>query len=219
MNEIEKYFDEMSGRFNAYYADRSAGLFERLAHNFLREPGMRRRFHATIELLGKVNGKSILDAGCGTGVYTIYLARLGATVSAIDVSGKMLDLTHANARAAGVQPAEILQGDFLEYDFAQKFDHVLAIGVFDYISPERQGGHLKRLASLASHSVVATFPKLLTPQAPLRKLWFLGKKAKLYLYTRGQVRRLAEREGMQCKFVDCGPIWTVELTHGPAGPA
>jgi cyclopropane fatty-acyl-phospholipid synthase-like methyltransferase len=89
---------------------------------------MKRRFHATLALLGDVRGKTILDAGCGTGVYTIYLTRLGAKVSAIDLSGKMLERTRENARAAGLEPTGIIQGDFMEHDFGQEFDHVLAIG-------------------------------------------------------------------------------------------
>jgi ubiquinone/menaquinone biosynthesis C-methylase UbiE len=214
LNRIEEYFDEMAGRFDDYYADRNAGLIGRLAHDCLREPGMKRRFHATLALLGDVRGKTILDAGCGTGVYTIYLTRLGAKVSAIDFSGKMLERTRENARAAGLEPTGIIQGDFMEYDFGQEFDHVLAIGVFDYVSPDWRTACMKRLAALAKYSVIATFPKLLTPQAPLRKLWFLGKKARLYFYTAPQVHRLGVREGMACEFVNCGPIWTVEFSRG-----
>ena len=219
MNMIEEYFDEMAGRFDDYYADRSAGLIGRLAHDYLREPGMKRRFHATVELLGDVGGKSILDAGCGTGVYTIYLTRLGARVCGIDLSEKMLERTRANARAAGIEPSAIVQGDFMKYDFGRDFDHVLAIGVFDYISPDRQAACFMRLASLARHSVIATFPKLFTPQAPLRKLWFVGKKANLYFYTARQVNGIGKREGMGCEFAECGPIWTVEFSRGRAKSA
>jgi len=214
LNRVEEYFDEMAGRFDDYYADRSAGLIEKFAHKYLREPGMKRRFQATLALLGDVTEKSILDAGCGTGVYTIYLTRLGAKVSGIDFSEKMLERTRENTRAAGLESTEIVRGDFMRHDFGRQFDHVLAIGVFDYVSPERQSACLKRLASLARKSVVATFPKLVTPQAPLRKIWFVRKKAKLYFYTARRVRCLGRQEGMECKFVNCGPIWTVEFSYG-----
>ncbi|MBI5118430.1 class I SAM-dependent methyltransferase [Candidatus Poribacteria bacterium] len=214
MNEIEKYFDEMAGRFDDYYADRNASIFDRLVHSLLREPGMKRRFDATIELLGHVKGKHILDAGCGTGVYAIYLSRLGASVCAIDISEGMLDRTRANARAAGVELAQILRADLMQHSFGERFDCVLAIGVFDYIPPWRQPEYLERLMSLTKHSVIATMPKLFTPQTPLRKLWFVGKRAKLYLYTARRVRSLAAQAEANCRFVNCGPIWTVEFTLG-----
>jgi magnesium-protoporphyrin O-methyltransferase len=177
---------------------------------------MRRRFDATIELLGDVKGKRILDAGCGTGVYAVYLSRLGASVCAIDISEGMLERTRANARAAGVELAQILRADLMQHSFGERFDCVLAIGVFDYIPPWRQREYLAHLMSLTKGSVIATFPKLFTSQSPLRKLWFVGKKAKLYLYTARRVRSLATQAAVNCKFVNCGPIWTVEFTLGPA---
>ncbi|MBI4832955.1 MAG: methyltransferase domain-containing protein [Candidatus Lindowbacteria bacterium] len=219
MSEIEKYFDEMAGRFDDYYAERNASLFGRLVHSVLREPGMRRRFDATIRLLGHVRGKRILDAGCGTGVYSIYLSRLGASVCCVDVSEKMLEHTRVNAKAAGVEPAQILQADFMEHDFGEKFDFVLAIGVFDYIPSRRQCEYLARLMLLTKGSVIASFPKLITPQAPLRRLWFVGKKARLYLYTARRVADLGREAGADSTFIDCGPIWTVEFRPSRSNPA
>jgi ubiquinone/menaquinone biosynthesis C-methylase UbiE len=46
---------------------------------------------------GSVRGKTVLDAGCGTGVYSIRLSEVGADVTAVDVSEKMLDTAHRKA--------------------------------------------------------------------------------------------------------------------------
>lgn len=45
---------------------------------------------AMLSLLPEVNGKQVLDAGCGPGVYAQELVARGATVTACDVSDRML---------------------------------------------------------------------------------------------------------------------------------
>lgn len=46
---------------------------------------------AILELLGNVQGLSILDAGCGSGVLTERLIARGATVAGIDGSKSMVE--------------------------------------------------------------------------------------------------------------------------------
>src|SRR4028118_308387 len=47
---------------------------------------------ATLSLLPDVAGKRILDAGCGPGIYSEWLAKNGAKVVAVDASPKMFEL-------------------------------------------------------------------------------------------------------------------------------
>jgi ubiquinone/menaquinone biosynthesis C-methylase UbiE len=65
---------------------------------------------ATIALLGDVTGRRVLEAGCGPGALTGWLADHGATVTAMDVSPEMVRL--AQQRVAG--RARILQADLAE---------------------------------------------------------------------------------------------------------
>ena len=46
---------------------------------------------ATIELLGSVYGKRVLEVGCGSGPLTEWLVDHGAAVVACDVSATMLE--------------------------------------------------------------------------------------------------------------------------------
>lgn len=59
-------------------------------------------------LLGDVAGKRVLDAGCGTGRHTVWLARQGARVIGVDPSAEML--ARARPKCPGV--------DFREGTFA-----------------------------------------------------------------------------------------------------
>ena len=87
---------------------------------------------ATLSLLPEVRGKRVLDAGCGPGVYTEWLADRGADVVAIDVSPKMV--AFARNRVGG--KAEIRLADISKpFNFLpdQTVDIVLSALALDYI--------------------------------------------------------------------------------------
>lgn len=71
---------------------------------------------ALLSLLPEVNGKRVLDAGCGPGSYCEWLVRHGAKVIAIDVSSKMVQLTRQRlGSSAEVRQADLTNSmDFLE---------------------------------------------------------------------------------------------------------
>lgn len=49
------------------------------------------------------NGKSVIDAGCGTGILSIFSAKCGAeSVTAIDIDDAAIECTRANAEANNV---------------------------------------------------------------------------------------------------------------------
>lgn len=114
--------DNLDGPFNAYY--------ER---------------PATQRLLGDVSGKRVLEIGCGAGPLTQWLADHGATVTAMDVSPRMVQL----ARARLGDRARILVGDLAEpLSFASdgSFDLVVASLVLhylrDWVGPLREVGRV-----------------------------------------------------------------------------
>lgn len=87
---------------------------------------------ATLQLLGEVSGKRILDAGCGPGSYAKLLVEKGATVLAIDSSPEMV---HSAKEKLG-DSANVLQADINRpFDFIKSgdFDVVLSSLVLDYI--------------------------------------------------------------------------------------
>lgn len=53
---------------------------------------------ALLDLAGVVEGRTVLDAGCGQGDLTLHLLRQGATVTALDVSPGMIDVVSRRAR-------------------------------------------------------------------------------------------------------------------------
>jgi len=89
-------------------------------------------FPGTTGLIPDVEGERILDAGCGTGVYTGWLLDQGADVVGVDVSEAMLD----HARETVGDRAEFHRatlGEPLEFAEDGEFDGVVSALVLDYV--------------------------------------------------------------------------------------
>ena len=87
---------------------------------------------ATLSLLPDVNGKQVLDAGCGPGVYSEWLVAHGGIVLAIDANEKMVAL----ARQRLGDKVQVLQANLevpLDFLVDASFDVVVCPLVMDYI--------------------------------------------------------------------------------------
>jgi SAM-dependent methyltransferase len=107
---------------------------------------------AVISLLPPVEGKQVLDAGCGPGVYAEWLVAQGAEVVGVDVCPRMVEL----ARLRLGDRAAVIEGDLgrpLDFFPAASFDLVLSALALDYVRDWdaafreffrvlRDGGHL-----------------------------------------------------------------------------
>lgn len=81
----------------------------------------------TLRLLGPVEGKRVLELGCGAGQASVALAKQGAKVITVDPSGDRLDLVRVACDREEVK-VELHQGDLAELPFvrAETIDVVLS---------------------------------------------------------------------------------------------
>lgn len=82
---------------------------------------------ATLELLGNVRGKKILDFGCGSGIYAKLLTKKGAKIKGFDNSQAMLNIARRNNPTL-----DLRKGSGYKIPFKEKFDIVYAALVIDY---------------------------------------------------------------------------------------
>lgn len=94
----------------------------------------------------------ILDAGCGTGVSTDYLAHFnpGAEILAVDISAGALDLARERCRRSGalaqVADLRIEQRSLLDLAGEGPFDYINSVGVLHHLGEPEVG--LRALAAL-----------------------------------------------------------------------
>lgn len=123
---------------------------------------------STLELLGNVNGKKLLDFGCGTGIYAKLLTKKGAKISGFDISPEMLEI------AKNENPKLNLKlGSGYKIPFKEKFDIVLASLVVHYLQDwNKMLKEVKRVLKKGGEFVFSTG----NPVAEARKKIHHGKK-------------------------------------------
>jgi SAM-dependent methyltransferase len=87
------------------------------------------------KLLGSVSGCRVLDYGCGQGEESVYLAKMGAHVTAIDISPVGVRLTNERARLNGVGDrvsAMLMRCDPTEFP-GESFDVIHGFGILHHI--------------------------------------------------------------------------------------
>ena len=87
-------------------------------------------------------GKTVLDVACGTGVLIPdYLARGAASVTAIDLSEKMVEI--ARGKFAGQRNVTVLCADAHAFALGRRFDCIVIYNAFPHFAePERLIGAL-----------------------------------------------------------------------------
>jgi ubiquinone/menaquinone biosynthesis C-methylase UbiE len=128
-----------------------------------------------LELVQPDRNDQILDAGCGTGVFTSDFLDSGSSVVGLDLSLPML--VTARRKMAG-RPFSPVQGDMLSLPFGNNtFTTTVSITALEFISDARKAlDELFRVTAPGGTVVVATLNSL-SPWADRRRAkTFLGQK-------------------------------------------
>lgn len=103
-----------------------------------------------------LTGKTLLDAGCGTGTLAIEMARRGGTIIAIDIAANLIDIARRRTPAdlAGGS-IDYRVGDMLEPGCAT-LDHVVAMDSLIHYETKDTVAILARLARQTRYSILIT---------------------------------------------------------------
>jgi ubiquinone/menaquinone biosynthesis C-methylase UbiE len=120
-----------------------------------------------LDLLAPAPGELILDAGCGTGIFTLDLLASGAKVVGLDLSLPML--RRAGKKFRGY-PFRGVGGDLLSLPFSDRvFDKVVSVTALEFVQDGKAAlRELSRVTKRKGSLVVATL-NALSPWAARRR--------------------------------------------------
>lgn len=67
-------------------------------------------------------GKTLIDVGCGTGVKSLHLAKMCKSVTAVDISTKMLEVMSEDAAKFGISNLQIHESSWSDFKLDQSYD-------------------------------------------------------------------------------------------------
>lgn len=133
------------------------------------------------------NVLSVLDAGCGSGVFVDELIKQGHVVVGMDLSTEMIRETNRIRLGYPEARALCVQGDTEQLPFkSDSFDVVLSVGVFPWINDEKRSLDEMRRVCKRGGIIVFSVPNRLRTSALLDPYcWIQQAKIKLRTVLRG----------------------------------
>ena len=156
-DRTSEFFDRYAGGFNAIYGNAN-GPFESIVNRLFRQ-AMVKRYEKTLAGCQPIEGRTVIDVGCGPGHYGVALASAGAAhVLGLDFAPGMLTLAEQAAKARRVaERCTFVLGDFLTYPIPERFDYVIVMGFMDYVRDP--GPVIDRVLEIMKSRAFFSFPK------------------------------------------------------------
>lgn len=158
---------------------------------------------------GSLQGVSVCDAGCGTGSLSIPLAKLGALVSASDISASMVAEAQKKASeelADASETAEVVMPKFEVSDLESldgKFHTVVCLDVLIHYPQNKADAMIAHLASLAENRLILSFAPKTFYYALLKRIGELfpgpSKATRAYLHAEADVERALNKVGWKIR--------------------
>lgn len=163
--KLGEYYDRLLATYGPNH--RALGWFD---------PETQRKRFLVAEMMGDFTGASVLDVGCGFGSFYQYLTENKLAIKAytgLDVSPQMIKEAQLKSPEAA-----FICGDVFTTEFKEKFDYVVACGVFNNRMPQQEvylQQVLTKMFALTKKGLAVSMLSSLTPE----KLKF---KDTLYYY-------------------------------------
>ena len=192
-SQTQDFFDDYAPDFDAIYG-RAKNPLQKLINRYFRK-SMRIRYELCMRHCNPIEGKSVLDVGCGPGHYSIALAQRGAAVVyGIDFARQMIDLARVKAAEAGLDNVcRFETADFFTLDTKERYDYVILMGFMDYMKDAE--AVVDKALDLTRKDCFFSFP-VAGGFLAMQRQWRYKKRCPLYLYRYEDLQRLfAKRSG------------------------
>lgn len=160
--QLRTYFD---GRgFERWSAIYGTAELSRIRQS-IRDGHARMLAQAELWLAESMSSGSILDAGCGTGLFSVRMAQRDFDVTAVDIAPKMVDATRQAAQLVGVEEQMAFYAGDIESVLRSlgKFDAVVCFDVLVHYPEEAFVPLCRQLAKQSNGSLLITY----APYSPL----------------------------------------------------
>ncbi|HMK26872.1 MAG TPA: class I SAM-dependent methyltransferase [Chitinophagaceae bacterium] len=194
IHTAQQYWDVRSDLFANYY--KKPSLFDKLLRK-----AVYTRTAVTLKVIKEYGKCTVLDIGSGPGVNSVtWLKNSEATfLLGIDFAENMNEYARKNAENEGVGArCKFVEGDFLTYNFNEKYDVSAAMGVADYV--KEMDMFLKKMDAVSNKAFVVSWP-LNGLRMALRRYRYT---CPVYHYNEADVRRL--HEGLNIKSLEIIPM-------------
>lgn len=197
--EVREYFNtEGFNRWNKIYSEsddvNSVQMDIRTGHDETIQKILK-----WIEADGDISGKSVCDCGCGVGSLAIPLAKMGAKISASDISDSMANEASRRAKELGIKNAKFYTSD-LE-SVKGEYDTVTCVDVAIHYPTEKMAEMIGHLCSLSKDRLIISFAPKTWYYSLLKKIGELfpgpSKTTRAYLHEEQAVRNALTKAGFR----------------------
>ena len=138
-DEVEtsrQYFRSFVQDYHLAFEGTGHSPFHGTINRLFRRKTFQRRTAIVRDLLAAhgVAGKRVLDLGSGSGEVSLVAARLGASVTGLDIVPEMVELARGEAKRAGLADRATFQVHDVVTDAVPESDVTMMIGVIEYYS-------------------------------------------------------------------------------------
>jgi 2-polyprenyl-3-methyl-5-hydroxy-6-metoxy-1,4-benzoquinol methylase len=185
---VKDFFSSYAEDFDSIYGDgKPRNFFNSITDKLFRQ-SMYERYKRTIDFLTNNDVKTVLDVGCGSGRYSLDMAKNGMIVTGVDLAQEMLDIAESNSQKAGIDKNTYIVGSYFDIKIDKKHDAAILMGLFDYISnPEELFSKLK---GDTSKYILASFPKPGGILGWQRKIRYNMRDCQLFYYSKASLQEL-----------------------------
>lgn len=196
--DVETFFDGYAADFDSIYGHtKKRSGWDKFLDKYFRR-SMRLRYDLVLKYAANPAIKTILDVGCGGGVYCEALLAAGKTVTGLDIADSMLALAEEKTKNYAAQgKVNYVHSGYLEHRFTQQFDAAVLVGFFDYIKTPLDV--FKKLESEVTKELLMSFPKSGGFLGWQRKVRYKMRNCPLYYYSKNDLETLFRNIGWQGK--------------------
>lgn len=117
-------FDDAASDYDAWYTDKKGSFVDTVETDL------------AFRMINVEKGMNVLDIGCGTGNFSIKLAKMGCNVTGIDISDNMLEIAREKAAEKNLT-IKFLHMDLNDLKFEEnEFDAVFSMAAFEFVNDE-----------------------------------------------------------------------------------